>query len=232
MDKSLRDHRRCTRLTVAAMTVAACVAGAACSLIALSRDPVSKPARARARAFVTTFDRVLIAGFLAENVSDRGRAVDLNEETARLLRMTLKSRASMTIFDSQPVHLPQSAFTTANPEQAVFNDVAYWKRLGEEYQQPLILTGTVEFERAGAQSVERQIGPRAVTVWRPRFKLGVRLVLISGRTGEILESLSLGPVTLQAPDERTSALALYFQLMDRLTPEVLEVFGVQDRGSR
>ena len=223
MDKSLRDHRRCTRLTVAVMTVAVCVAGAACSLIALSREPVSKPARTR--AFVTTFDRVLIAGFLAENVSDRGRAVDLNEETARLLRMTLKSRASMTIFDSQPVHLPQAAFTTANPEQAVFNDVAYWKRLGEEYQQPLILTGTVEFERAGAQSVERQIGPRAVTVWRPRFKLGGRLVLISGRTGEILDSLSLGPVTLQAPDERTSALALYFQLMDRLMPAVLDVFG-------
>jgi hypothetical protein len=53
-------------------------------------------------------------------------------------------------------------------------------------------------------------------------------VFISGRTGEMLESLSLGPVTLQAPDERTSALALYFQLMDRITPAVLAVFGVQD----
>jgi hypothetical protein len=226
MDRSLRDRRRRTRFTVAAMTVAVSVAGAACSLIALSRDPNSEPTRAR--AFVTTFDRLLIAGFLAETVSDRGRAIDLNEETARLLRMTLQSRASMTIFDSQPVHLPQTAFTSANPEKVVFNDVAFWKRLGEEYRQPLILTGTVEFERAGAQSVERQIGPRAVTVWRPRFRLGMRLVFISGRTGEMLESLSLGPVTLQAPDERTSALALYFQLMDRITPAVLAVFGVQD----
>ena len=41
----------------------------------------------------------------------------------------------------------------------------------------------------------------------------------------MLESLSLGSVTMQAPDGRTSALALYFQLMDRLTPAVLAVFG-------
>ena len=132
----------------------------------------------------------------------------------------------MTVYESQPVHLPQAAFTSATPEESVFNDVAFWKRLGGEYQQPLILTGTVAFERAGSQSVERQIGPRAVTVWRPRYRLGVRLVFISGRTGEVLESLSLKPVTMQAPDDRTSALALYLRLMDRLTPEVLAVFGV------
>lgn len=131
----------------------------------------------------------------------------------------------MRVYESHPVHLPRAGFTTANPEESVFNDVAFWKRLGEEYRQPLILTGTVAFERAGSQSIERQIGPRAVTVWRPRFRLGMRLVFISGRTGEMLESLSLGSVTMQAPDDRTSALALYFQLMDRLTPAVLAVFG-------
>lgn len=131
----------------------------------------------------------------------------------------------MWVYESHPVHLPRAALTTANPEEAAFSDVAFWKRLGEEYQQPLILTGTVAFERAGSQSMERQIGPRAVTVWRPRFRLGMRLVFISGRTGEMLESLSLGSVTMQAPDDRASALALYFQLMDRLTPAVLAVFG-------
>jgi hypothetical protein len=192
-------------------------------LIAGARGPVSEPTRAR--AFVSTFDRVLIAGFLAGNVPDRGGDLDLNDETARLFRMKLRSRASMSVYDSQPVHLPEAALTTAKPEEFVFNDVAFWKRLGEEYRQPLILTGIVHFERAGSQSVERQIGPRSVTVWRPRFRLALRLVFISGRTGEMLESLSFGPVTMQAPDDRTSALALYFQMMDRLTPAVLAVFG-------
>ena len=221
MERSVRSGR--TRFTGAAGAVAVCVAGAACSVIAGARAPVSEPARAR--AFVSTFDRLLIAGFLAEKVPDRGRDLDLNDETARLLRMKLRFHVPMTVYESEPVHLPPAAFTSAKPEEFVFNDVAFWKRLGEEYRQPLILTGIVAFERAGSQSVERQIGPRAVTVWRPRFRLAVRLVFISGRNGEMLASLSLGPVTMQAPDDRTSALALYFQLMDRLTPAVLAVFG-------
>ena len=223
MERSLHYRRHPSRVSRAAVSAAVWMACAACSLIAGAPDTGSEPSRLR--AFVSTFDRVLIAGFLADNVPDRGRDLDLNEETARLLGMRLRSRASMTVYESQPLHLPQAAFTAPNPEDSIFTDVAYWKRLGEEYREPLILTGTVAFERAGSQSVERQIGPRSVTVWRPRFRLGIRLVFISGRTGEMLESLSLGPVTMQAPDDRTSALALYFQLMDRLTPAVLAAFG-------
>jgi hypothetical protein len=169
----------------------------------------------------------LIAGFLTGHVSDRGRDLNLNGETARLLRVMLESKASLNVIESQPVHLPQTDSTTTNSENSVFNDVAFWKRLGEEYRQPLILTGTVAFRRAGPQSVERQLGPRAVTVSRPRFRLDMRLVFISGRTGEILESLSLGPVTMQASDGRTSTLALYFELVDRLAPSVLALFGHQ-----
>ena len=222
MERTRHGRRRRTRFTTGAVTAAICVAGVACSVIAGPRGPLSNPPRAR--AFVATFDRVLIAGFLARTVPDRGRDLDLNEETARLLRMTLRSRGAVDVYDSPPVHLPPAAFTPAG-RASVFDDVAFWKRLGGEYRQPLILTGTVDFERAGSQSVERQIGPRAVTVWRPRFRLAVRLVFISGRTGEVLESLSLEPVAMQAPDERASALSVYYQLMDRVTPEVLAVFG-------
>jgi hypothetical protein len=226
MDWSPHHRRRSTRFTVAAITLVFPVAGAACVLSAASRGPISE--LRRARAFIGTFDRVLIAGFLSENESNRDRDFDLNEETARLLRMTLRSKASMKVIESQPVHVPQPDFTRPSPENAAFNDVTFWRRLGEEYQQPLILTGTVTFRRAGAQLVEHQVGPRAVTVWRPRFRLDVRLVFISGRTGEMLDSLSLGPVTVQATAGRTSALALYFELMDRLAPSVLAAFGHQD----
>lgn len=204
------------------LTVALSLVSAACGLIAASRVP--DPDGPRPRAFVTAFDRVLIAGFFAETFQDGRAAVDLNQETSRLLRMALRSRASVTLVDSQPVHLPHADATSAHPEESAFQDVAFWKRLGEEYRQPLILTGSVRFTRAGPQSVERQIGPRTVTVWRPGFKLDLRVVFISGRTGQILESLSLGPVRQQASDGRTSALALYLELMDRLMPEVLAVF--------
>jgi hypothetical protein len=210
---------------LAALVAALSIVSAACGLIAASRAP--DPGPSRPRAFVTTFDRVLVAGFFAGKVPDGRRDIDLNEETSRLLRMALRSRVSVNLVDSPPVHLPEPNGTSADPEETGFQDVAFWKRLGEEYRQPLILTGTVAFRRAGSQSVERQIGPRAVTVWRPRFKLELRVVFICGRTGQILESLSLGPEMKQASDERTSALALYLQLMDRLTPEVLAVFGAR-----
>jgi hypothetical protein len=209
-------------LTVTPIVAALAIASAACGLIAASRDTIADPARPR--AFVTTFDRVLVAGFLAEPVSDRGRDIDLNEETARLLRMSLRSRA-VNVIESAPRHLPQVDVASADVKESIFKDVAFWKRLGEEYREPLILTGTVVFKRAGAQSAERQVGPRAVTIWRPRYKLEMRLVFICGRTGQILESLSLGPEMKQASDERTSPFALYLQLMDRITPTVLAVFG-------
>ena len=199
------------------------IASAACVLSAASRSPGSDPARPR--AFVTAFDRVLVAGFLGDSAPDHGRQIDTTEETGRLLRMALRSRAALSVIDSRRVHVPPVDYKGSNSEEFVFNDVAFWKRLGEEYREPLIVTGTVVFKRAGSQSAERQIGPRTVTVFRPRFKLGLRLVFISGRTGEILESLSLGPETIQASDERPSALAVYLALMDRVMPEAMAVFG-------
>jgi hypothetical protein len=223
MDTRLRNRRRLARFTVPAIAVALPVVAAACALGAPTRGPVSEPTRSR--AFVGTFDRLLIAGFLTGHVSDRGRDLDLNRETARLLRMALTSKASLNVIDAQPIHLPQTDSATMKPEDSVFNDAAFWKRLGEEYRQPLILTGTVAFRRAGPQTAEHQIGPRTVTVSRPRFRLDMHLVFISGRTGEVLESLSLGPVAMQASEGRTSALAVYFGLMDRLAPSVVALFG-------
>lgn len=73
------------------------------------------------------------------------------------------------------------------------------------------------------------MGPRTVRLWRPRFSLNLRLVFISGRTGEMLDALSLGPVVGRALDARTSALALYFGLMDRLTPSVLAALGPSEQ---
>src|SRR4029450_2781208 len=57
--------------------------------------------------------------------------------------------------------------------QSIFADVAFWKKLGEEYQGPLIITGTVLFSplaTAGYVPVEReyfdQLGRRRVVQQR------------------------------------------------------------------
>lgn len=204
-----------------AILVALGVAG--CGPTTATRVPVVQPTRAR--AFVDTFDRILVAGFLTDDISDRGRVLDLNDETARLLRTTLRSRASLDVIEMQPLNLRPRDAKGANAQQKVLGDVPFWRRLGEEYREPLILTGIVVFEPVGSQLEERTAGRRTIRVWRPAFRLELRLVFISGRTGEVLDSVSLGPTTARSSHERSSALALYFELMDRLRPSLLAALG-------
>ena len=211
-------------MTAGAVVVALGVAG--CGVTATSHRALPQPPRAR--AFVDTFDRILIAGFVAGHVSDRGHDLDINEETARVLRMTLRSKSGLDVIESQPLQLRRTPSTGADTEGGIFADVPFWKRLGEEYREPLILTGTVIFKGAGSQYEERTMGRRTVRLWRPGFSLSLHLVFISGRTGEMLDSLSAGPVIGRASDARTSAFALYFGLMDRLTPLVLAALGRQN----
>ena len=221
MDISSIPARAKWPMTAAVVVVALGVAG--CAVTGAShRAPPQPP---RARAFVDTFDRVLIAGFVAGHVWDRGHDLDINEETARVLRMTLRSKGGLDVIESQPLELRRTESTAGSSEDAIFADVPFWKRLGEEYRQPLILTGVIVFKSTGSQYEERTMGPRSVRLWRPGFSLDLRLIFINGRTGEMLDSLSLGPVIGQASDARTSALALYFGLMDRLTPLVLAALG-------
>ena len=217
-------------ITAVTVVVAMGVAGCGVTGTGVSRRALPQPSRAR--AFVDTFDRILIAGFVAGHVSDRGRDLDINEETARLLRMTLRSKGGLDVIESQPLELRRTSSAGADTQDAIFTDVPFWKRLGEEYREPLILTGAVVFKGAGSQYEERTMGRHTVRLWRPGFSLNLRLVFISGRTGEMLDSLSLGPVIGRASDARTSALALYFGLMDRLTPSVLAALGRQNSVGR
>src|SRR6202008_1759420 len=61
----------------------------------------------------------------------------------------------------QPLALPQQTKDEKDlePYERLFANTAYWKRIGEEYQNPLIVTGTVLFmthSRAGY--VTRDVG--------------------------------------------------------------------------
>ena len=197
-----------------------------CSTTSSYRSSLPDPP-VRARTYVDTFDRVLIAGFVADAVKDRGRAVDVNDETARVLRMTLRLKGDLNVIESEPIELKRTASTGDAIEDPLFSDVPYWRRLGEEYREPLIVTGVVTFEPSGSQLEERTVGRRTVRVWRPTFRLTMQLLFISGRTGERLDTVRFGPVTGRAPDARTSALGLFFGLVDRLTPKVLTSLGRQ-----
>jgi hypothetical protein len=129
--------------------------------------------------------------------------------------------------------------------QSIFADVAFWKKLGEEYQGPLIITGTVLFSplaTAGYVPVEReyfdQLGRRRVIqqrIYQERkgFTLQPKLIYIDGRSGATLYSETLREEILYNAQTNTPALSSYFELMDKLIPSFLNTLSTQKiRGTR
>ena len=131
------------------------------------------------------------------------------------------------------------------PYEHLFADVEYWKRIGEEYQQPLIVTGTVMFTpqaRSGIvqrdQEVYDSFGRRRVVpvrtyMERKGFVLKPRFIFIDGRTGTVLHSENFREEILYNANQTTPALSSYFELMDRLIPSFLSTLSSQKiKGTR
>jgi hypothetical protein len=127
----------------------------------------------------------------------------------------------------------------------IFADIAYWKKLGEEYQNPLIVTGTVLFtphQQAGFVTQNREVydsfGRRSVIpvrtyMERKGFILEPRFIFIDGRTGATLYSEKFREEVLYNAQQNTPALSSYFELMDRLMPSFLSTLSAQKiRGTR
>ena len=127
----------------------------------------------------------------------------------------------------------------------IFADVAYWKKLGEEYQNPLIVTGTVLFtpnQSSGFVMQNREVfdayGRRSTVpvrtyMERKGFILQPRFVFIDGRTGAILYSETFHEEVLYPQNQSVPALSTYFELMDRVIPSFLSTLSAQKiRGTR
>jgi len=131
------------------------------------------------------------------------------------------------------------------PYERLFANVEYWKKIGEEYQQPLIVTGTIMFTPQQRNSiVQREVenydsfGRRRVTptrqyVERKGFALRPKFVFIDGRTGTVMHSERFAEEILYNANQTTPALSSYFELMDRLIPSFLNTLSSQKiKGTR
>lgn len=129
--------------------------------------------------------------------------------------------------------------------ERIFADVAYWKKLGEEYQAPLIITGTVYFAPINKSGIvertqetsdafgRRQVGTIRQWMDRKGYTLVPKLVFIDGRTGTTLYSESVREEILYEASQNTPALSAYFELMDRYLPSFLSALSSQKiRGTR
>lgn len=129
--------------------------------------------------------------------------------------------------------------------ERVFSNTEYWKKIGEEHQSPLIVTGSVLFmphARSGFVSREnevydefgrRRVVPDRVYMERKGFILRPTFVFIDGRTGETLHSETFREEILYNTNNSTPALSSFFELMDRLLPTFLNALSSQKiRGTR
>jgi hypothetical protein len=252
------------RIAAGIASVAVAVGAAGC--MGFYEIPIETPIQAKLD--VSAFQRVLIVGFLAGGT----KAVDPNTETARLLRSQLRSKADLKVIDadvrslvdevdkrrSQAVEstptLAQS-LAAADPKikdekdlqqyESIFNDVDYWKQIGEEYQQPLIVTGSVLFQeisRSGPQSTVQESQDPAgrhftqevrTFVDRKGYALIPKFIFIDGRTGKQLYSEGFHEEVLYPTSQNTPALSSYFELMDKLLPGFLNTLSSQKiKGTR
>lgn len=220
----------------------------------------------QAKLDVSSFQRVLVLGFLAGGSKD----VDANSETVRLLRSQLRNRSDLRVVDSDVMSLvdevdrrkratgdaPSAPAAASNepkimtekdlqPYEEIFADVDYWKRLGEEYQAPLIITGSILFtdvQRSGPVTRTREVldayGRRSVQDVRQYedrkgYALVPKFIFIDGRTGVQLYSESFREETLYSAQNNTPPLSSYFELMDRLLPGFLSTLSTQKiKGTR
>ena len=131
------------------------------------------------------------------------------------------------------------------PYERIFADVSYWKKIGEEYQQPLIVTGSILFtpqSKAGMVQREqetydafgrRRVEPVRAYMERKGYTISAKFLFIDGRTGTILFSDKYSEGILYNPQQNTPALSAYFELMDRLVPSFLSTLSNQKiRGTR
>ena len=235
--------------------------------------PIETPIRPKLD--ISAFQRVLIAGFITGGTDDVDGNLETTRLLRSQLRTKSDLRVIdadvLPLKEPAVVDQPAAASTTAptttpaataataapaeqpgirdekdlEPFEHLFADVDYWKKIGEEYQNPLIVTGTVMFtpaSRAGFVQREQEVydsfGRRRVVPVRTYqerkgFRLKPKFIFIDGRTGTTLHSETFTEEVLYPANQATPALSSYFELMDRLLPSFLSTLSSQKiKGTR
>ena len=130
-------------------------------------------------------------------------------------------------------------------QDKLLEDVEYWRRLGEEFEEPLIISGRLRFaaeERSGFSRRDRYVRgpfnqPRLVrsTQFQERsaYTLMAEFYFIDGRDGRTIHRERFTEEVIFGRDEESSALSSYFELMDRVLPNFLSIVTPQTfRGTR
>jgi hypothetical protein len=129
--------------------------------------------------------------------------------------------------------------------EPILKDEKYWKEIGDEYQSPLIITGSVLFTEVSRSGMVSKLQSYTDSMGRPAYQerrefanlrgyaLTPKFVFIDGRTGAQLYSEGFYEESLYSETQNTPALSSYFELMDKLLPSFLNTLSTQKiRGTR
>jgi hypothetical protein len=257
------------RRSLASLSLALLAVATACT--SYTEIPIETPIQPKLDT--SAFQRIFIAGFIAganddvdanmetvrllrSQLRNKGIMRVIDADTLPLMELAKQNGADANVPpvpDQQAVVPPQDQdkAPVINDEkdleqyQHIFANVAYWKRIGEEYQQPLIVTGAVLFapqQRSGFVQREQEtydpFGRRVVVpvrtyMERKGFVLRPTFIFIDGRTGETLHTETFREEILYNASQQTPALSSYFELMDRLLPAFLNTLSAQKiKGTR
>lgn len=161
----------------------------------------------RVTSLISPTQRIFVAGF----VTDADSPLDVNTETARLLREELRKQGILGVIRADPVTLTS---------EAAFDDVAYWRLIGEEHGAPLIVSGTVKLRRA-PPNVSQRSGRGGVYDIQPGFFLETEIVLIDGATGQVLASERMPRKVQYGAGRRASPSPMYYSMMYSVMPDVV-----------
>lgn len=130
-------------------------------------------------------------------------------------------------------------------QDKVLEDEEFWKEIGEEYQNPLIVTGKLAFSSESRSGLVRNDRYTRDAFNRPQlvrsntfqertgYVLATEFYFIEGETGRTIHRERFTEEVIYGRDEQTSALSSYFELMDRLLPNFLSILSPQTfRGTR
>jgi hypothetical protein len=186
-----------------------------------------------------------IAQEQSKGAPEAGEEPPANHESSSGAAPSQASAPQAQEHTSQPLPAKIKEEKDLEPYERLFANTTYWKRIGEEYQNPLIVTGTVLFmpnSRSGfvSRDVEqydaygrRRVVPVRSYMERKGFILRPKFVFIDGRTGATIYSESYREEVLYNSQTNTPALSSYFELMDRLVPNFLSALSSQKiRGTR
>lgn len=183
------------------VVVLACVGSlVGCATLPPELVPVPRPIPAEP----VEFRSIWVAGFVAPERRD----FDVNAAVVEQVRTALRDRTTARVLGEAPLRLREEA--------QIFTSERYAPVVGE--YSPLVVTGTIRYDYPTRRPAYRA-GRRADV--HDTVSLDVRLVLIDGRTGDVIAVKTLPSKHVAVAHGRPSVSDAFDQLYDRASSDLL-----------